>query len=253
MKASERVEVEALRSLFDVPEPRGVLRQAGGAIAIRVDGLPIKELNRIVGLYDLDDLAELQEVFDERPYWITLDPEAGLDDDLLGRGYVHAGAWQKFERGVEPYDAATDLEVIDARSRADVATYLRRAWGVPPQEAEWLSGVHDLSSWHCFVAYDGAEAVGGGMLYVLDDAGWIGVAATQPEYRGRGVQSAVFAARFDRGRELGLRQLVTETGITEPPGPSYRNMLRAGFEPVYARPVYTASGADSSSSSGSRP
>ena len=58
MKASERVEVEALRSLFDVPEPRGVLREAGGAIAIRVDGLPLKELNRIAGLYDLDDLED---------------------------------------------------------------------------------------------------------------------------------------------------------------------------------------------------
>jgi hypothetical protein len=122
MKASERVEVEALRSLFDVPEPRGVLREAGGAIAIRVDGLPIKELNRIAGLYDLDDLEELEDVFD------------------------------------------------------------------------------------------------------------------------RGVQNAVFAARFERARELGLGQLVTETGIADEPGPSYRNMLRAGFEPTYVRPVYTLPG-----------
>jgi GNAT superfamily N-acetyltransferase len=253
MKASERVEVEALRSLFDVPEPRGLLREAGGAIAIRVDGLPIKELNRIAGLYDVDDLAELEDLFDDRPYWITLDPEANLDDELAARGYVPAGAWQKFARGVGPYAGHTDLDVGDARSRHDVATYLRRAWTIPALEADWLSGVFGHPDWHCFVAYDGAQAVGGGMLYVLDDVGWIGVAATQPEYRGRGVQSAVFAARFDRARELGLRQLVTETGITKPPGPSYRNMLRAGFEPTYARPVYTASDAGSSSSSGSRP
>jgi GNAT superfamily N-acetyltransferase len=80
------------------------------------------------------------------------------------------------------------------------------------------------------------------MLFALDDAGWIGVAATQPEYRGRGVQGAVFAARFDRAREIGLRTLITETGITDPPGPSYRNMLRTGFRPTYARPVYALPG-----------
>jgi GNAT superfamily N-acetyltransferase len=242
MKASERVEVEALRSMFDVPDPAGRLGEAGSAIAIRVDGLPIKELNRIAGLYDLDELDALTPVFEDRQYWITLDPDAGLEGELLTRGYVAVGAWQKFARGVEPYEAHTDLDVAPARSRADVATFLRRAWGVPGPEAEWMSGVADHPDWHCFIAYDGDEAVGGGMLYVLDDAAWVGVAATQPEYRGRGVQNALFAARFDRARELGLRELITETGISDPPGPSFRNMLRSGFEPTYARPVYTLPG-----------
>ena len=30
--------------------------------------------------------------------------------------------------------------------------------------------------------------------------------------------------------------------IADEPGPSYRNMLRAGFEPTYVRPVYTPPG-----------
>jgi GNAT superfamily N-acetyltransferase len=242
VRTSERVEVEAMRSLFGLPEPRGTLREAGDAIAIRVDGLPIKELNRIAGLYDVAALDELASAFEGRPYWITLDPEAGLDDELLGRGYIRVGAWQKFERGVEPYPARTDLEVASARSREDVEAFLRRAWGIPPPEAEWMSRVFGHPDWHCFLAYDGDAAIGGGLLFALADAGWVGVAATQPEYRGRGVQGAVFAARFDRARELGLRVLVTETGISDPPGPSYRNMLRAGFEPTYARPVYTLPG-----------
>jgi GNAT superfamily N-acetyltransferase len=238
MRTSERVEVEALRSLLAHPESLGRLGESGEAIAVRVDGLPIKELNRIAGLCDVSELEALTPVFEDRPYWITVDPEAGLDSELLARGYVRTGAWQKFTRGVEPHSAQTELEITDARSREDVAAFLQRAWGVPPPEAEWMSLVFDHPDWHCFVAYDGKEPVGGGMLYVLGDAAWVGVAATQPEYRGRGVQNAMFAARFDRARELGLRTLITETGITEPPGPSYRNMLRAGFEPTYERPVY---------------
>jgi hypothetical protein len=233
------VEVEALRSLCRLPEPLGSLAESGGAIAIRVDGLPIKELNRIDGMYAVSELDALAPVFEDRRYWITLDPEAGLDEELRARGYVHVGDWQKFVRGVEPYEAHTDLTVAAARSREDVETFLLRAWAIPGPGAAWLARVFDHPDWHCVVAYDGAEPVAGGMLYVHGDAGWIGVAATQPEYRGRGAQNAVFAARFDRARELGLRTVITETGISDPPGPSYRNMLRAGFEPDYVRPVYT--------------
>ena len=93
------------------------------------------------------------------------------------------------------------------------------------------------------------------MLYANGDAGWLGVASTRADYRGRGAQSALLAARIERAGELGLRLLVTETGAAEDdePGTSYRNILRAGFEPAYVRPNYTASGAGSSSSSGSRP
>jgi hypothetical protein len=38
--------------------------------------------------------------------------------------------------------------------------------------------------------------------------------------------------------ELGLRLLVTETGVPRDgrPGPSYRNILRAGFREAYVRP-----------------
>jgi hypothetical protein len=253
VRDTERIEVEAMRSLFSIPSGRAALGEAGGAVAIRVDGMPIKELNRILGAYDASEVDALQRLFDGRPHWITVDPEAGLDGELAARGYVHTGAWRKFVRGTEPHPARTELDVEDARSREDVKAFLERAWGIPPPEAEWMSEVFGHPGWHCFIAYDGAEPVGGGMLYALDDVGWVGVAATRTEYRGRGVQNAVFAARFDRARSLGVRLLVTETGITDPPGPSYRNMLRAGFEPTYARPVYAASGDGSSSSSGSRP
>ena len=249
------MEVEALRSLFSVPSPTGALREAGEAVAVRVDGMPGRELNRIAGLYDLAFLDELAGIYDERPYWISLDPGAGLDDELMTRGYARDGAWQKFERGVQPVEARTDLRIAEGQKAQEVATFLEAVWSVPEQTAGWLSGLADHRDWHCFLAYDDGRPVGGAMLYAHRDVGWLGVASTSADYRGRGAQSSLLAARIDRARELGLRLLVTETGAAEgaEPGTSYRNILRAGFEPAYVRPNYTASGAGSSSSSGSRP
>jgi len=240
VRESERAEVECLRSLFSVASPAGALREAGGAIAVRVDGIPGRELNRVVGLYDLTDLDELIQVYDDRPYWVSLDPEAGLDDALMARGYVRDSAWQKFERGPQAVEARTDLQIAEARDPRDVATVLRATWALQPEEATWLSGLADHPEWHCFVAYSGDEPVAGGMLYASGSAGWLGVASTHVDHRGRGAQSALLAARIERARELGLDLLVTETGAPEDDetGTSYRNILRAGFEPAYIRPNY---------------
>src|SRR5690242_20267730 len=120
-----------MRSLFSIAGTRGTLGEAGGAIAVRVDGLPIKELNRIMGAYEPDEVDALAPVFDGRPHWITVDPEAGLEDELAARGYLQAGDWRKFVRGTEPYEARTDLDVADARSREHVTVFLQRAWGIP--------------------------------------------------------------------------------------------------------------------------
>lgn len=69
-------------------------------------------------------------------------------------------------------------------------------------------------------------------------SGGSGFGATRPQYRGRGAQGAILAARIERARELGLRRLATETGAPrdDGTGPSYRNILRAGFREIEVRP-----------------
>jgi GNAT superfamily N-acetyltransferase len=69
-------------------------------------------------------------------------------------------------------------------------------------------------------------------FYAAGDVGWLGIASTLAEFRGRGAQSALLAARVARAHRLGLRLLVTETET------SYGNVLRAGFGERYVRPNY---------------
>jgi GNAT superfamily N-acetyltransferase len=200
--------------------------QSGSAVALRSAAFPVRELNRIVGLYDLATLDELAPLYEGESFWVALDPEAGLDDALQARAFVPDYAWQKFERGLEPVDAHTELRVVDAESPADFGTAFAQGYGLPPALGDFAANVVGRPSWHCFVAYDGGEPVGVGAIFESGDAGWLGAAATLPSQRGRGAQGAILAARVQRARE---RVLVTETRVPRggQPGASYRNISEA--------------------------
>ena len=75
-------------------------------------------------------------------------------------------------------------------------------------------------------------------MYIADDVAWLGFGATLEAARGRGGQSAIFAARLRDAKAAGCRWAITETGEEteeEPVNHSYRNMLRSGFRLAYAR------------------
>jgi GNAT superfamily N-acetyltransferase len=242
VRDGERSEVEAYRDIFAAAPP-GIPAEAlvaGGAIALRVAGAPLVELNRIVGLSSVAELEGLEPLYGDGRIVVSLDPEARLDDELLARGYREGYPWQKFERGVEPYEPHTTLSVRDAAGPGAFGPAVAAGFGAPPVFAQWLDALVGRLGWHVFVAHDGERAVGGGALFATGATGWLGIAGTLADARGRGAQSAIIAARIDRARELGLELLVTETGVPGDagPGPSYRNILRAGFEPAYVRPNY---------------
>jgi GNAT superfamily N-acetyltransferase len=94
------------------------------------------------------------------------------------------------------------------------------------------------------VAYDGADPAAAGALFVRDAVGWLGVAGTRPEHRGKGAQGALLAVRVRRALELQVDALTTETGerTADRPSGSYRNILRAGFLEAYVRPNLIAHG-----------
>jgi GNAT superfamily N-acetyltransferase len=243
VRTTEHAELAAMVDAFEVaPSELGALCvRVGEAVALRVPTLPqAVEVNRILGLSSEDGLDALERVYSAAPVVVSLDPESGLAGALEQRGYRRGYAWHKFLRGVEPLEGRTELEIEDARAPSDFGLTVVRGFGLPEDAGEWFSRLVGRPGWHCFAGYDGGRPVAAGALYAAGEAGWLGIAATVPEARGRGGQSGLFAARVGRARELGLTTLVTETGAPREgqPGPSYRNMLRAGFEPVYERPNF---------------
>lgn len=81
-------------------------------------------------------------------------------------------------------------------------------------------------------------------MFVRSGDAWLDFAATLPEYRGRGAQSALVVRRIRDASELGCRRLVVETAEEAPgkPANSLHNMLSFGFRTAYVRPNYVCSG-----------
>ena len=91
---------------------------------------------------------------------------------------------------------------------------------------------------HCdsWVAIAGEQVVGGGGCETREGVTALFGTAVLPEWRGRGIQQALFQARLERARALGST-LVSVGSAAD--SPTLRNALRFGFTEAYRRKCWT--------------
>jgi GNAT superfamily N-acetyltransferase len=207
-------------------------QDVGGATCFRASDIPSRELNRVHGTVAVP--AAVLAHYDGGAHIVC-----GESPGLVEHGYTPGYAWMKFARPTDPGAAApTELvvEQVGPQGAMDFARPVRFGFGMPELMEAWLREIPGRPGWSCLVAYDGEHPVGAGALFVDGDHGWCGLGATLPEARGRGAQSAILAARVALAARQGATTVVTETGVGG--GPSYRNILRAGFTERYERPNF---------------
>lgn len=176
---------------------------------------------------------------------IAVTPDArpsDLSELLAARGFVPGYGWRKFVRDLsDPPQSNSDLRIEKIDHAYGPAFGMMQVVGfsTPQWFGGWLAEIPGLENWHCFMAFDAETPAATGALYVEGDTGWLTFGATLPDFRRRGAQSALLSRRIRYAGELGCALLVTETGEDpNEPEPSYRNILRAGFEKAYLRPNY---------------
>jgi GNAT superfamily N-acetyltransferase len=250
---TELGELEAFRSLL----AGQAQAEIGGAICLGFGGTPGSALfNRALGLGLAEPATEavldqIDAFFAERglAYGIPLTPDAQpteLAEWLATRGFKRGYAWTKFARGSEPpplVESALRVQELGV-DRADVfADVFVGAYGTPDVTRALLEPLPASDGWRCFAAFDGETPAATGALFVIGSVGWLGAAGTLPEFRRRGAQRVLLAARIEAARRAGCETLVTETGepVGGRPGDSYRNLVRAGFKPLYVRQNYLSS------------
>ena len=229
------------------------LHTVGGAVVLIVARVPQILLNRVIGLGVAEPAGEalVDQVVDLYraagvPPAVQLSPGAQppeLGAWLAARGLHPDDHWIKLVRGVEPpLEPVTDLRVErigPAQAPAFAATF-GVVFGLPDPLRVWIECSVGRPGWQHYLAFDGDQPVATGALFVYEQIGWLGVAATLRSHRRRGAQSALIARRIRDAAALGCRRLTVETGddTSAQPGPSLRNLLHMGFEVAYLRPNY---------------
>lgn len=193
---------------------------------------PMMELNRAIALGTSVDPDAIAAWFGGPHTIATHDEELGRE--LASRGYTPARRWMKFERDAAPAPAVA----TDARIEETLDGDLFGSLVGGPE----LGAMAGAPGWTCLVGWvDGAPAASGA-VYADGTSAWLGIAFTREQFRRRGLQSALLAARIEAARAAGATLLASETGeqVRGEPSTSYRNLLRAGFREAFLRANWTA-------------
>jgi GNAT superfamily N-acetyltransferase len=256
---ARRLEEIGNRFMLEWLEGTGAgLKRFGAAVAAVDRSRPeLDFVNRVYGLWpeDAGRVAELADFYRGRGVraWLELAPSARFE--TLAGALSAAGAAQIGFHGVLHGAGAATAAVggVEVERRADpelFADVLLRGHGVPEgarvrdqaSVARWA----EIDGWRLYLGrLDGVPA-GAALLAVDDDVGYLANASTLPEFRGRGVQSALVAARIADARAAGCEQIASQAEFGSA---SMRNLERAGLQVAYTKAVWRF--ADVSESTGS--
>jgi len=226
-----------------------------GALAAMASNIDALMLNRLFGtglntLLHGDMIDTVMRRFSDaavKRFFFQLDPivaAGNLPGILLSKGFRHYNNWMRLYRETgRPFPVVTNdlrIERIDSDFAADFSTIVTTEFHIPAILRPWFSALVDRPNWHHYLAFAGNTPAATASLFVDGEQGWIGFAATREEYRNKGAQGALVARRIRDAAELGCRRLVVETAEDTPErdAPSFRNMLRFGFELAYKKANY---------------
>jgi hypothetical protein len=129
---------------------------------------------------------------------------------------------------------------IDGSNAIDFAKIVCDSFDWGDECIPWIAATVGRDNWYHYIAFDGDIPVATGAFYKHNAYAWIDFAATIEKYRGKGAQAIISKMRIDDIIEVGCKTIVVETAqqTEKHSAPSYRNMLRYGFQEAYVRPNY---------------
>lgn len=144
-----------------------------------------------------------------------------------------------------PSLAGVDIDVVAPRDRERFVDMQVEAWtsldaggvggdAIPPSDElrRWMRRMMGLEHYVCIAARIEGQLAGGAALRVDGPIAQFCGAATLPQFRRRGVQTALLRWRLAHARTLGGTIAIV---TTQPASKSQENVQREGFQLLYAR------------------
>lgn len=257
----DAIEAAAYRSMYAAAPDASLglaAQEISGATLLICRALPAPIFNRVIGLGnstqtthpDLDRIVAVYRAAEMKKWWIHLSPDAQPDtlEEMLGmRGFTPAQrrTWAKCARDNAPIlKMKTALEIRALRPGEEQAfgETLCAAYGMPASAAPWFASIPAAKGWKAVAAFDGKAMIGGGLVHINGENGWIGAGGVRPEARGKHAHRGMMIERIRLAAASGCQLIATETGepVKNEPSPSLDNMLACGFTRVFGRLNFTS-------------
>ncbi len=254
---TERVETRALLAWHRVfqdaqlPAYDWRIERVGDAICSVSSSDSSILMNRVLelgskGPLELAQLREIRRLYDDagvERFFLHLVPgrkAADTDALLTQAGYQKYRGWMKFVRSASEFRVAkSDLDVrrVGPEHGADFAAIAVPAFDMQPVSLPVVALIPGVENKVTFMSFDGDRPAGTGAVYLDGKTAALDWGATHTDFRRRGGQNALLAARIRYAIEHGCDLICTMTGEAVPGDPqhSYSNILRNGFEEAYLR------------------
>ena len=229
-------------------------RDFGPATAMWMSKVDILACNRVLGLGltgppDKKTMTEIVTTYEEAmvpSFFVQLAPLVTVGPTITAAedvGFARYNNWVRLVRDVAPPGPAPTglrVEEIGPEYARDFGDVVCAGFGWDRELGLVVETMVGAPGWKCYIAFEGERPVGTAAMLVDGRIGWFGFAASLPEGRGKGGQSALIARRIMDAKVAGCEVVTLETAEQSPgeDAPGYRNVLRAGFEVGYLRPSY---------------
>lgn len=257
----ERAELRAWSSVYRNAPAAAVtacgigIRDFDRAAAMWMSKIDIPTCNRVIGLgldapptrQVVEEIVATYERAMVPQFFLQLAPVVAVGPTLTvveDVGFARHSNWTCLVRDVSsPGPAPTELRVeeIGTEHATAYGEVLCTGYGWVPELGLPIAAMVGTPGWKFYLAFAGERPVATAALMKSGPVGWMGLATTLPAARGLGSQSALIARRIMDARTAGCEVVSVETAeqAADQTAPSYRNVLRAGFEVGYLRPNFS--------------
>jgi len=207
--------------------------------------------NRVVGLRGGHErhVEPLIDWYRQHSVEPTFEMVPGLFDPSLGRELARLGFFQSgFHAALitepdqaEPIETPIDIErVLTPKLMEQYLDAYVAGWGVANEHhAQFKANVRpwlDQAGWSLYLARINGQPAAAATLYVYDRVGYLADAATDPSFRGRGLQLALIRRRIRDAHAAGVDFVFSGAHFL---ASSHRNMERAGMRVQFLRAKWT--------------
>lgn len=226
-----------------------------GAVCCALNKTDRLAFNRTIGIgldyaiteEQIQEIIKFYKQVGVKRFMIQVSPAAMPENNnemFLQNGFILHNYWAKFFKKIETKINIPETEFkIEHVQLNEIETFenvIKKSFLFDNDSNLLFSRTYKRAGWFHYFAKEGNKAAAAASLFICGDFASLAIGGTLPEARGKGAQNVLIAKRINDAYDAGCRYVVVETAQDTPenPSPSFRNMLRNGFELAYLRPNY---------------